>query len=53
MDLLSCGLNEQTLYTCVNDFVQPKLDQVDQYVNALRGKSSRSNQDEKELENLS
>ncbi len=46
-------LNEQTLYACVNDFVQPKLDQVDQDVNALRGKSSRSNQDEKELENLS
>ena len=46
-------LNEQTLYACVNDFVQPKLEKTEQALNALRGKSSRSTQEEKELEKLS
>lgn len=46
-------LNEQTLYTCVNDFVEPKLAQVEQDLNGLRSKSARSNQEEKELEKLS
>lgn len=46
-------LNEQTLYTCVNDFVEPKLEQVEQDLNGLRGKSARSSQEEKELEKLS
>lgn len=46
-------LNEQTLYTCVNDFVEPKLEQVDQDLNSLRSKSARSSQEEKELEKLS
>lgn len=46
-------LNEQTLYTCVNDFVEPKLTQVEQDLNGLRSKSARSNQEEKELEKLS
>lgn len=46
-------LNEQTLYTCVNDFVEPKLQQVEQDLNGLRSKSARSNQEEKELEKLS
>ncbi|WP_257275480.1 hypothetical protein, partial [Endozoicomonas sp. SESOKO4] len=45
-------LNEQTLYTCVNDFVEPKLQQVEQDLSALRGKSTRSNQEEKELAKL-
>lgn len=46
-------LNEQTLYTCVNDFVEPKLTQVEQDLNGLRSKSTRSSQEEKELEKLS
>ncbi|EKA3900132.1 hypothetical protein VCSRO19_0644 [Vibrio cholerae] len=46
-------LNEQTLYTCVNDFVEPKLQQVEQDLNGLRSKSARSTQEEKELEKLS
>ncbi|MEL4247439.1 BREX-1 system adenine-specific DNA-methyltransferase PglX [Shewanella xiamenensis] len=46
-------LNEQTLYTCVNDFVEPKLEQVEQDLNSLRSKSARSSQEEKELEKLS
>lgn len=46
-------LNEQTLYTCVNDFVEPKLQQVEQDLNGLRSKSARSSQEEKELEKLS
>lgn len=46
-------LNEQTLYTCVNDYVEPKLTLVEQDLNSLRSKSARSNQEEKELEKLS
>ncbi|MGI1968913.1 BREX-1 system adenine-specific DNA-methyltransferase PglX [Shewanella baltica] len=46
-------LNEQTLYTCVNDFVEPKLSQVEQDLISLRSKSARSSQEEKELEKLS
>ena len=42
-------LNEQTLYTCVNDFVEPKLQQVEQDLNTLRGKSVRTSQEEKDL----
>lgn len=46
-------LTEQTLYTCVNDFVEPKLEQVEQDLAALRGKTARNSQEEKELEKLS
>lgn len=46
-------LNEQILYTCVNDFIEPKLEQVEQDLNGLRSKSARSSQEEKELEKLS
>ena len=48
-------LNEQTLYTCVNDFIdgpEGKLTQVEQDLNALRGKSARNSQEEKELAKL-
>ena len=45
-------LNEQTLYACVNDFVQPKLEKIEEDLNTLRGKSARSSQEEKELEKL-
>jgi hypothetical protein len=44
-------LTDQTLYTCVNDFVDPKLKQVSEDITGLRGKS-RSSSDEKQLERL-
>ncbi len=46
-------LTDQTLYTCVNDFVDPKLKQVSDDAAILRGKSNRSSAEEKELESLS
>jgi hypothetical protein len=46
-------LNDQILYTCVNDFVEPKLKQVSEESARLRQKRSRSAADEKELERLS
>lgn len=45
-------LNEQTLYTCINDFVEPKLAIVTADLNALRNKSARSTEEEKELAQL-
>jgi len=46
-------LTDQTLYMCVNDFVDPKLKQVSDEASRLRGKSNRSSAEEKELERLS
>jgi hypothetical protein len=46
-------LNDQTLFTCVNDFVDPKLKQVSGDLTRLRLKTRRSTADEKELERLS
>ncbi|MEN6300619.1 MAG: BREX-1 system adenine-specific DNA-methyltransferase PglX [Anaerolineaceae bacterium] len=45
-------LNDQTLYTSVNDFVDPKLKQVSEEAARLRLKKGRSPADEKELERL-
>ena len=45
-------LTDQTLYTCVNDFVEPKLKQVSDTVNNLRQKTNRNRQEEKEMETL-
>jgi hypothetical protein len=45
-------LHDQTLYTCVNDFVEPKLRQVAEQLNTLRSKTGHSNQENKELERL-
>ena len=45
-------LNEQTLYTCVNDLVDPKLTYAEQNLNVLRGNSSRTSQEEKDLARL-
>jgi hypothetical protein len=45
-------LTDQTLYTCVNDCVEPKLRQVAEPLNALRAKNNRSRQEDKELEQL-
>ena len=46
-------LTDQTLYTCVNDFIEPKLKQVAEETNRLRGRSNRSPTEERELERLS
>jgi len=47
------SLTSQTLYTALNDFVEPKLKQVSQDVSALRSKgSARSREDEKTFESL-
>jgi hypothetical protein len=43
-------LSDQTLFTCVNDFVEPKLRQVTDALNDLRAKGSRSRDEEKEYE---
>jgi len=46
-------LTSQTLYTAINDFVEPKLKQVGADVTALRSKgSARSRDDEKQFEAL-
>ncbi len=43
-------LTDQTLYTCVNDFVEPKLRQVKEDANNLRSRTGRTRDDEKRLE---
>ncbi len=45
-------LSDQTLYTCVNDFVEPKLKQTTEAADDLRRKPFRSPQEERELERL-
>jgi hypothetical protein len=42
-------LDDQTLYTCVNDFVEPKLRQVQAEVARLRAMRQRDNQQEEAL----
>lgn len=45
------ALTSQTLFTAVNDFIEPKLQQVRGELESLRGKdNARSKQDEKQLE---
>jgi len=46
-------INDQILFTCVNDFVDPKLKQVCEDLVRVRGKSGRSRDEESELERLS
>lgn len=47
------SLTSQTLYTAINDFVEPKLKQVGDDVTALRNKgSARTRDDEKQFEAL-
>jgi hypothetical protein len=47
------SLNSQTLYTAVNDFLEPKLKQVGDNVTALRNKgTARTSVDEKQFEAL-
>ncbi len=45
-------ISEQTLYTCINDFVEPKLKSVTDDLNDLSSKSNRSTAEEKELAKL-
>ncbi len=46
-------LTDQTLYTCVNDFVEPKLKTIADDLTGLRNKSTRSSAEERELASLS
>lgn len=47
------NLTSQTLYTAINDFIEPKLKQVGADVTALRNKgSARTRDDEKQFESL-
>jgi len=43
-------LTDQILYTCASDFVVPKLKQISETAANLRQKTSRTSQEEKELE---
>lgn len=45
-------LDEQTLYTCVNNFVEPKLTIVSNHLNSIRNKPTRSGSEEKEMVQL-
>jgi hypothetical protein len=45
-------LNEQTLFTCVNDFVGPKLESVNKDLATLKNKLLRSKDEEKEFGRL-
>ncbi|UFP95188.1 hypothetical protein [Gloeobacter morelensis] len=44
--------NDQTLYTCVNDYVEPKLHSVREAADKLRSQSSRNRAEEKQFEEL-
>ncbi|MDR5879664.1 BREX-1 system adenine-specific DNA-methyltransferase PglX [Caballeronia sp. LZ032] len=47
------SLSSQTLYTAINDFVEPKLKQIGDDVTALRNQGvSRTREDEKQFETL-
>ncbi len=49
----NADLTSQTLYTAINDFIEPKLKQLEQETAALRTKgSARSREDDKKLETL-
>ncbi len=45
-------LTDQTLYSCINDYVEPKLRQVSQAASQLHAKDSRSRNEEETLEEL-
>ena len=46
-------LTDQILFTCVNDYLDPKLKQVSEDMRNIRAKSKRSRDEEEELEYLS
>lgn len=43
-------LDDQSLYTAVNDFIEPKLKLVDDVLNTLRSKTGRTTAEEREFE---
>ena len=45
-------LNEQTLFTCVNDFVEPKLQSIKEDLITLKNKPSRNKDEEKAFDRL-
>ncbi len=45
-------LTDQTLYTCINDFIEPKIENVSSQLADLQAKTDRSTKEEKELEKL-
>jgi hypothetical protein len=45
-------LTDQTLYTCINDYVEPKLNRVSETVKFLRSKTTRTRDEENNLEDL-
>ena len=45
-------LSDQTLFTCVNDFVEPSLESVNKKLVILRDKHSRNKDEEKEFDRL-
>ena len=45
-------LTDQSLYGCVNDFVEPKLKVIGEQLSVIRGKGGRSSGEERELERL-
>ena len=45
-------LSDQTLYRCVNDYVEPKLKQITEFTLQLRQNIGRTRQEERELEDL-
>jgi hypothetical protein len=46
-------LDDQTLYSCVNNFMEPKLELTVNELSSLRSKTGRSSQEEKQMERLS
>ena len=46
-------LSDQILYTCINNFVEPKIKQVIETTDSLRRKTGRTSVEEKDLEKLS
>jgi len=46
------SLTEQTLYSCVNDYIEPKLKSTNEAILVLRKKVNRSDLEEKELAKL-
>jgi hypothetical protein len=46
------GITKQTLYTCVNDFVEPKLGRVSEDTKRLRVKLNRSSAEDEEFQRL-
>ena len=46
-------LNDQTIYKCINDYIEPKLSQISEALTDLRNKFNRNPQDEQNFEKLS